>query len=377
MIFAPTPRALVLPVLALLFPAVVSAQEFGLDLTTDTADLRPTLAVLGVNVPEEMSKERAVQDWINATLVSVAQKSLHFASVLQPGEAAAALADKYALAQQCTEDACMAEIAATLGVERVLTSQLVREGSKTALQLNAFTRATLEVKAASVEGKGPPRADFMKKVVLAERPLLQALSGKLAQLKIAPSAPEAAVTLGDRELGKGPVDVKVSAGTYALKVTAAGHRVHQQQLTLEEGGKTELEVALEKSRAERPASDTPVAAAVPVPPPPPSRPRADPFTLPPVLTHPGTYVGVAGGLATVVGMTMGLSAVAANDRGRDTDGDGIRNITRAEALAARSGAATANVLMATGLAALAGGSAWLLLQPPRGGGAGVAAGGKF
>jgi hypothetical protein len=369
---APLLRALAPSVLLLLTPAVAFAQEgeaeteLGLDLTADTVDLRPTLAVVGIGVPEDMARERALQEWINGTLASVAQKTLLFSVVLKPEDVAARLEGRHDQARQCAQDACMAEIASALGVERVFTAQLSRDAQRTALRMNAFSRATMQVATATVEGSGPPRADFLKKAVQDQKPLLQSLAGKLAQLKIVPSVPEAAVVLGDRDLGQGTVDVKVSAGTYALKVEAEGHQVHQQQLTLEEGKTTELAVALEKLQLKK------VAAAGPS-----AKPPGGPFALPAPLTHPGTYLGAAGAVAVAVGVGLGVSAMGASQRAIDTDRDGILNITRTEAQAARSSAMMANVLLAGGVLALSGGGAWLMLQPPGSGGAGVAAGGKF
>jgi len=367
----------------------------GLDLTEATMDLRPTLAVVGVDLTEgEPKRDGWVLNYIGTMLTTNATKSNLFVSVMKPEDVAQKLGAKHAEALKCAEDACMVEIASTLGVERVITAQASHGATTSGLKLNAFTRATLAVQSATVEVKGPPRGDFFKKTVVATRPLLQALSGKLARLKVEPTLDTAKVTLGDRELGTGTVDVKVSAGTYLLKATAEGYAA-QQQVALEEGGSATLPLSLEPVR--EPAS-TPVASAgggksPPSPPgpggppeegplsarPPPagSRGGGAPLTLDGFLKHPGTYVGAAGAVALLVGSGVGATAMATQGRARDSNGDGVLEVTRNDALAARTQAVVANVLFAAGAVGLAGGGAWLFVSPPKGGGVAVSAGGKF
>jgi len=111
-------------------------------------------------------------------------------------------------------------------------------------------------------------------------------------------------------------------------------------------------------------------------------PRAQPRGGPPpsldaFLKHPGTYVGAAGAVALLVGSGVGATAMATRARGVDANGDGVLDITRNDALAARSQAVIANVLFAAGAVGLAGGGAWLLVSPPKGGGVAVSAGGTF
>lgn len=367
---------------------LASAQEemgLGLDLTEATMDLRPTLAVVGVDLTEgDPKKDGWVLNYIGTLLTTNATKTNLFASVMKPEEAAQKLGDKYGEALKCVEDACMVDIASALGVERVVTAQFSHGATESALKLNAFTRATLAVESAVAEVKGPPRGDFFRKAVLALKPLFQSVSGKLAHLKVTPSVAQAQVTLGDRELGTGTVDVKVSAGTYVLKATAEGYRPAQQQVALEEGGSADLQLTLEpasKGTGVATSSDgpgpldtgagtrPPVAAAGG------GRASGDPVTK--YLSHPGTYVGAAGAVALLVGAGVGATAAGISGRAMDANGDGVLDITRNDAIAARNQALIANVLFAAGAVGLAGGGAWLFVAPPKGGGVGVAAGGKF
>src|SRR5436190_21527076 len=83
---------------ALALSTAAHAQEdLGLDLTDATMDLRPSLAVIGVELTEGNPKRDA---WILAylgTMVSTnAAKSNLFATVLNPEEVAQKLGDKYA-----------------------------------------------------------------------------------------------------------------------------------------------------------------------------------------------------------------------------------------------------------------------------------------
>jgi hypothetical protein len=380
-------------------------QDLGLDLTSDTMDLRPTLAVVGVDLSEGNPKR---DGWILnylGTLVSAnAAKSNLFSSVLKPDEVAQKLGDKYADALKCAEDTCMVEIASALGVERVLTAQASHGATTSGLKLNAFSRATLAVQSATVEEKGPPHGDYFKKTVVALKPLFQSLSGKLAHLKVTPSLDTAKVTLGDRELGTGAVDAKVSAGHYLLKATADGF-AGQQPVTLEEGGSAEVQLAMEPSHEEASqgiaiggkatsgAPSSPAGSKTSTSPqsspsiagPGPEdelakaskKPAGPSIPLDAYLKHPGTYVGAGGAVAILIGAGLGAGAMATKGRAVDANHDGVVDITRNDALAARSQAVIANVLFAAGALGLAGGGAWIFVSPPKGGGVAVSAGGTF
>jgi len=375
-------------------------EDLGLDLTADTMDLRPTLAVVGVELAEGNPKRDGwILNYIGTMVSANADKSKLFSSVMKPDEVAQKLGDKYAEALKCAEDTCMVEIASALGVERVLTAQASHGAAESGLKLNAFTRATLAVQSATVDVKGPPHGDFFKKAVVALKPLFQSLSGKLAHLKVSPSLDTAKVTLGDRVLGTGAVDVKVSAGNYLLKATAEGF-AGQQQVTLEEGGNADLQLAMEPAKDEGPKGvavaaggkvtsggsvTSPPNAAITGPGPEDAalaaakkrQPSGPGLPLDAYLKHPGTYVGAGGAVALLVGAGLGATAMATKGRAVDSNRDGVLDITRSDALAAQSQAMLANVLFAAGALGLAGGGAWIFLQPPKGGGVAVSAGGTF
>jgi hypothetical protein len=224
--------------------------------------------------------------------------------------------------------------------------------------------------------------------VVALKPMFQSLSGKLARIKVQASVPEARVTLGARDLGAAPVDAKVSAGTYLLKASAAGYKPAQQQVELVEGGtvdqKLTLEVAPRGSTPEAVAglsvgtgpeqegpltSEATAVAARPKP--------GAPFQPGPYLKHPGTYVSAAGLTALLVGTGLGVSSAVVKSRIVDNNSNGALDVSRRDALWAQSSAAVANVLFAVGAVGLAGGGAWLFVSPPRDGGMGLTAGGKF
>lgn len=370
--------------LALALPTIAGAQEeLGLDLTGETTDLRPTVAVVGVDLTEGNPKRDTwVLGYIGTLITSNATKGGQFATVMKPEAVAQKLGDKYAEALKCVEDTCMVELASELGVERVITAQLSHAAATSSLRLNAFTRATLSVETKTVEVKGPPRGDFFKSALVALRPLFQSISGKLARIKVTPSVAEAQVTLGDRDLGTGVVDATVSAGTYLLKASADGYLPAQQQVELEEGGNAEVELKLVRGRAPTQVAGLnvgggekdPLASAAREPAP--AKPGG-PFQAGPYLSHPGTYVGAAGVVALLAGAGLGASAAMTQGRMKDTDGDGVLDITRRDALSAQSSALIANVLFAAGAVGIAGGGAWLFVAPPKGGGVGLTAGGKF
>lgn len=376
-------------------------EDLGLDLTADTMDLRPTLAIVGVELAEGNPKRDGwILNYLGTLISTNADKSKLFSSVMKPDDVAQKLGDKYADALKCSEDTCMMEIASALGVERVLTAQASHGATNSGLKLSAFTRATHAVQSAAVDVKGPPHGDYFKKTLFALKPLFQSLSGKLAHLKVAPSLDTAKVTLGDRDLGTGAVDVKVSAGNYLLKATAEGF-AGQQQVALEEGGSADLQLAMEAVHEEAPAKvaaggkTTPVAtppspgsstAAITGPGPEDAaqarasmarKPSGPSFPLGAYFTHPGLYVGAGGAAAILVGAGLGASAMSTRGRAADANKDGVFDITRSDLLAAQSQALMANVLFAAGAVALAGGGAWIFLSPPKGGGVAVSAGGTF
>jgi len=391
---------------AAMLPLVAAAQEgLGLDLTSDTMDLRPTLAVVGVDLAEgNPKKDGWVLKYIGTLISANAAKSNLFLSVMKPEDVAQKLGDKYAEAVKCAEDACMAELANVLGVERVLTAQASHGATDSILKLNAFSRGAVEVQSTTVDVKGPPRGDYFKKTLLALKPVFQSLSTRLAHLKVAPSLDTAKVMLGDRQLGIGTVDVKVSAGTYALKAEVEGF-AGQQQVSLEPGGTADLQLEMQPVRESAPKAVAAAGTGSKAPPAPstsPIRPpegpgeegplanasasrapapapagKGGPFSLESYLKHPGTYVGAAGVVALLAGAGVGAVAGAAGGRMVDANHDGVLDITRSDALAAQNQAVIANVLFAAGAVGLAGGGAWLFVSPPKGGGVAVSAGGRF
>lgn len=341
---------------AALLTQMAGAQELSLDLT-DSTDYRPTAALVGIGAgddqaPPELGAKLKV-DQVAASAVAAAEKLGLYAKVLSPAEAFGRLSEEYGEAFRCAEAGCMAKLAARLNVNQVLVGQLVREEGRTLMRLRSYTRFTDALDSLEVPAERP--RDFERGTVSAVESALKKAAAVLGIVKVQSPTPGASARLGAHPLGPLPVSTSVPPGSYALTVEAPGHLPDEVELEIAVGQTREVESNL----VPRPAEAPPVAVG-PVPVLPRSLPPAEGGSL---FRRPGWYVALAGVAALTAGAFLGSQAKAIEARAQDGNGDGALDITRREANLARRNASLANAFFGLGSAAVAGGTAWILLTP--------------
>lgn len=352
-------------VLALLLLATpAQAQEFGLDLSQSDGlgldlagpELRPTAAFIGATWsgnPAPARFESSVADSLVA--------SGHFASVMSPGEAAAALPDA-AAARACADDDCALAIATALGVDLVVLAQSEARGGSP-MTFFVYSRDTGGLEQIGLEG-AVARGQFAAGAASQLTAALEPLTPARALLKLTVNVEGASAKYGERVLGEGNLEVPLPPVPDILRVSAPGHRAFEQELAPVAGETLEIAASLEVARPE-PQTFEPEVPLV----------SASSSEVP-LYERPGFFLVLAGVAAVGLGFGVGASAKSVEARAVDGDSDGALDITRAEAMGAQRSAVIANLLVAGGVAAAGGGVAWLVLAPTVSpGSAGGAAGG--
>jgi hypothetical protein len=242
----------------------------------------------------------------------------------------------------------VALLAALPGADVVLTAQAISGG----LLLTAAERGPTPLQQLHVSQEAGTRGlhDTLGR-------LLAPLSQPRALLTLATDEPQARVHLGAHLLGRGPLqERRIAPGPQALSVEAEGYQPFQRELSPQPGETLEVRADL--------LPEPPAAVATASPPP----------TLPvqrlprgaALWERPGFYVGLAGVLALGMGLGLGASASSVQARALDANGDGVLDITRAEARSAEWRALAANVLLGVGALGLGVGGVWLALAPAAG-----------
>jgi hypothetical protein len=323
-----------------LLPPLILAQGFGLDLTEEGTELRPSLAVLGVQVDPPTPLSQRVGD----ALVKVVQTGA-FSRVERP--------EPSVPARGCREAECLRALAHELGVDRILTADL--DAGET-LRVHGFDWGRGEVETVSVPTRSLGTGPVDRRLAPALQGLLQTLSRPLGELEVTVEPAAEELRWGNRVLGAGAhLKVAVPAGTQPLVVTAEGYQPHEEEVEVRSAGQARVEVSL-----------------APIPPPPlpaveqivdrefDARPRPPEVT--PVWERPAFFVAVAGAAVLGAGLVVGQSARVVQAQAIDADGDGVLDVTRAEMLGAQRRATVANVLGTVGALALAGGVAGVMVH---------------
>lgn len=325
------------------FPTLGFAQELGLDLTAEAQtaeqkpDLRPTLAVLGVGFPEGVTPDRPnlfLAEKVEAALLAQAKGSQLFLSVLVPSQVRETLGNDSAAATRCADPGCLDALAEKLGAQRIIAVQQVVDGSTATVKLTAFARGS-DPTTIDLDSNGPVRAEFVGRIATISQQLIRNLGIQLSHLKVTTQVAAASVTLDDHPLGTGSVEKNVAAGDHTVRVRAPDYDAIEKEISLEPGGSAEVNAQL----VPRPRETASVAKTVPA---------SGPFTKVPVLQNPGTYIAAAGVAVLIAGAIVGGSVAGANSHNLDANGDGVLDLTRSDALAARQNAPWATALMATG-----------------------------
>ena len=338
--------------------SVANAQEFGLDLT-DSTDYRPRLAVIGLAavdpaVPPDLGEKLKV-DKVATEVVESAERSSTFSAVLPPADVYGKVSETYAEALACAEESCLIPLGDKLGVNQVVTGQLVLKNGKPLLRVLQFTRFINKLEVTEVPLDGGPR-DFERKALAAFGAVFKKASATLAILKITGGPKGTTARVAQGLLGPVPMDQALPAGTYLLKIEAEGFLADEIELNLASGTTKKIEANLIPKSADGAPAPAPAAAvAVSTMPSGPSG-KA-------MLKRPGLYVALAGAVVAAIGLSFGAAAQGIERRAVDADANGTLDITRAERQRAYTDATLANVLVGTGAAALAGGALWFFLTP--------------
>lgn len=364
----------VLSLVVLCSSSVAFTQELGLDLS-DAADYRPTAALVGISVvdpklPKDTGEKLKV-DQAASIAVSALEKSQQFSSVLPPGDVFGHISEEYVEALGCAEPKCLASLAEKIDVNQLFIGQLIDKGAKPTLRLISYTRY-LETFAQTELEPGKTPKDFEKAVAAGLEAAAAKVTVQLGQLELASSTTGARAFLGKQPLGAVPFKKLVPAGHYTIRVEADGYMADEIDLELGAASNKQLESNLVPKTAE---------VEQVVDPPPSINETFDEVPAgKPLWKRPGLYVAAGGAAVAGLGLVLGSAAKGIEARAIDTNSDGVLDVTRAEASAARTWALLANVLVGVGAASLGGGVVWALLPAPaQGGGAGfaVAAEGSF
>ena len=323
------------------------AANLGLDLSTDTVDRRPPLAFIGVTAPAE---DLELASWLEGGLSGVAQKLGSFKAVLSAADVRDRMGEGYQALVKCGEAQCLEDAGEALEAERLLRVELLRDGDSAKARIVTFARGEASAQSREVPISRMKKNDVLKALSGPYKEALAALGTTLAELKVTANVP-AVVTLGRRTLGMAPRDDMVPAGKQPLEVSADGFLADKRELSLSPGQVEEVSVRLAAVQLARDLPDEPVKKKAPGP------------MLSGIWTRPGLYVAAAGLVAAGVGLAFGASAMGIQARATDANGDGILDITRAEALSARNSALAADLLVGAGAAMAVGGGIWFFITP--------------
>lgn len=350
---------------SLLFTSAAAAQEFGLDLTSEGPDLRPSIAFLGVTSTPE-NAEAAVA--ASQLLEKLSRDSNRFARVLAPAELQQLLGDGYADALTCAEAACLTGLSHRLSVDRLLRAELTESG----LTLHGYDWGSEKVETLTVDPKVLKPARGAEKRFAAEtEPLFRTLGTVVGSLKVSTNVETAEIRWGGRLVGTGTeVKTVVAAGTHPLTVSAPKYKTEEYSVTVTPAGTTEESVTLEAAPEEaQQVAQSDVELEIQRRPPSPK----------PLWERPGTYVAAAGVAVLAIGLGFGASANGMNGKLVDANNDGVLDVTRAQAQSAQLNATLANVFGTAGALMIGGGGVWMFLdsRSSAGSGGGVFVHGSF
>ncbi len=353
--------------LVMFLAAPAWAQELGLDLS-DTPALpppayRPVIGILGATSSEPagdtVTASRA--KLVEFELARLAKQNEAFQSVVEPSTLSAKLGPEAASAQKCADWQCMEKLAQKLGVHRLISATVAKSGVGSAVTIKAYDPTSSQLQTftqdsgekpertfAGVGGKSQVQKDreFIKKMAGFFVTTLGQLTTANAKLIIDNPDPSAMVSVDGVDVGLGNVELILVRGPHTVHLKSDTYLPFEQLANLEAGKDLTVKITL----IAKPLDPSVIAAR-----------RVD--SGPTIFTRPGLYLAAAGLAAIIGGVVVGQQAKAVAARAVP-DGNGIVPITRAEALAARSNASLANVLVGAGAAAAAGGGVWFFMTAP-------------
>ena len=269
-------------------------------------------------------------------------------------EARKQLGAEYTTVLRCEQASCFSAAADTLDADLLTTARLALEDGGWTLRLWTYDRDRGVVETDVVSGRKPGDGAFFREAgaVLAKR--VTSLARPRSLLKVSSNVSSAVVRVGQRLLGVGAVEAKLPPGEVQLVVEADDYTPSTQTLTLVAGETKEVAVRLELNgpTPEGPQYSDAVASA--------KKPRGG--SGPSVFSRPALYTTVLGLAAVGAGVALGMSL---QNTGTGVDGDGVREISRAQYVSAQRQGVLATALIAGGGAVAAGSVVWLIVVPAR------------
>ncbi len=317
--------------------------------TSETPDpFLPTIAIAGV-LPQDPQDAEAAQK-LAQLLADQAQWSGDYKAVMRPAEVKKKLGASFDALGTCANDAsCYGAPAKAVDADRMVVGTLAREGISYRLTVTLYDRGLRSVKNVEVESVTLSTDEIAVMLPDPYNKLLEEGATRRGKLSIVTEVLKAKVLLGGEPVGFAPMTIYVAPGPYEIRVERDGYHPFEDEIVVQPGETKTIEAVLPRK---------PVAPAAAV-----AKAKPKSAALPPLLSHPGLYTAVAGVAAIAVGVYFGT--VAKGIEARAEDRDGVRAITRSEAVEARSAALRANLLVGAGALFAAGGAAWIVVTLPK------------
>ncbi len=349
--------------IAALLASSALAQDMGLDLSEakTPAEFKPSIGFIGVTPAELDSGLSGRAKLLEPELLNALVATEQFSVVKTPVAAAEVSAD----ARKCFDFACLDALAQKMGVDRLVTATLAKAGPGTVLMIYGFDSTLPSVLPASVESQeknekaamggfsglaGKSQAQRDKDFIIRAKPvfneLVKSLETPLGKISIDVIDQKAVTTIRGKEVGVGNFEKAYAAGSYDISVGTGDYLPFTATVVIEPQKVAQVKVTLVAKPVER--APEPVVVVE---------------TGNPVYRRPGLYLAAAGLIAMAVGFGFGAAAGGIERQSTHINGDGTVNITRAQAMSARTDALLANILITVGAVALAGGVVWAFVLP--------------
>ncbi|MCL2011934.1 MAG: hypothetical protein FWG75_04000 [Cystobacterineae bacterium] len=363
-----------------LFGWLSQAQAQGLELELDLTEeasptnrFAPSLAFVGIQPAGSRQAERAKR--LNAEFqreLSAATREGRFSHILGPKEVLPVLKTLQKTPAECRDKACLELLAATLGVDRILTASLTPSGPGSLLTLWGYEPTMEQLAIETAESpereqkqqtsgftglvkpsKAKTEAEFLSRARSAFGRMTAHLETGLGKLVVDAFERSTQITLSGKEIGQGSFEKLLERGHYSLLAEAEGFLPFNAEVNIQPNQVELIKVLLIAKPLDKPFD-----------------PRAWKETgaeaqrkNKPLYVRPGLYVAIAGLAAAGTGVYFGLAAKSIEKKGIDSIGNGIIDITRKEANRAKLYALLSNIFVGSGGAMVAGGTLWMFVAP--------------
>jgi len=295
------------------------ATELGLDLTEepDSSGERfaPSLAFVGIQAVGKRQTDRIKR------LTTEFQRDLNaavqagrFSRLLGPKEVLPALKELKKTHAECRDLACMALLAETLGVDRIISGALTPSGPGSLLTLWGYEPTAKQLITETAESpereqqqqtsgfmglmkpsKTKTEAEFSSRTRNAWMRIMASLGVGLGKLTVDAVESSTKVSLSGQEIGSGSFEILLERGHYSLLAEAEGFLPFNADITIRPHQVELVRVLMVAKPLDR-SFDAQTWK------------ESDSRQNKPIYTHPGLYVAIAG--AAVMG--VGIASLATN-----------------------------------------------------------------